>query len=170
MPPTDINESPEVRFQVPFVLIGKSTMVFLTNQSWRVFKFCYTAGGPEHGVWRFLSGGLNQSLVSSVGQAKRRKSITFDSYLRLVSVRFSYAVDFHNYPLKGRGTLARLLGCDALSWAFPSIVQPQSQSACYAYKICRSLITLHVASALAGKWIFVNSLPALEKRLNAHFA
>ena len=33
-------------------------------------------------VWRFLSGGLNHSLVSSMGQAKRRKSITFDSTLK----------------------------------------------------------------------------------------
>ena len=38
---------PEVRLRFPFNLIGKSIMAFLTDQSWRVVKFCYTVGGPE---------------------------------------------------------------------------------------------------------------------------
>ena len=37
------NELPEVHFEFPFNLIGKSTMAFLTaGQSWRVLKFWYT--------------------------------------------------------------------------------------------------------------------------------
>ena len=34
--PNGLNELPEVRFQFLFILIGKSTMAFLTGQSWSV--------------------------------------------------------------------------------------------------------------------------------------
>ena len=34
--PNGLNEFPEVRYEFPFNLIGKSTMTFLTGQSWRV--------------------------------------------------------------------------------------------------------------------------------------
>ena len=45
--PNGLNKLPEVRLRFPFNLIGKSIMAFLTDQSWRVLKFCYTGGGPE---------------------------------------------------------------------------------------------------------------------------
>ena len=44
--PNRLNKLPEVRFEFPFTLIGKSTMAFLTGQSWRVLKSCYTGGDP----------------------------------------------------------------------------------------------------------------------------
>ena len=45
-------------------------MAFLTGQSWRVLKSGYTGGGLEQGFRRCFADGLNQSLVSSVTQAK----------------------------------------------------------------------------------------------------
>ena len=45
--PNGLNELQEERFEFPFILIGKSTMTFLTGQSWHVLKSGYTAGGPE---------------------------------------------------------------------------------------------------------------------------
>ena len=45
-------------------------MAFLTDQSWRVLKSWYTGGRTEQGFRRFFADGLNQSLVSSVTQAK----------------------------------------------------------------------------------------------------
>ena len=42
--PNGLNELPELRFEFHFNLIGKSTMAFLTDQSWRVFKSWYTGG------------------------------------------------------------------------------------------------------------------------------
>ena len=46
--PNGLNELKEERFEFPFILIGKSTMEFLTGQSWRVVKSWYTGGGPKH--------------------------------------------------------------------------------------------------------------------------
>ena len=43
---------------------------FLTSQSWCVIKSWYTGGGPEQGFWRCFADGLDQSLVSSVAQAR----------------------------------------------------------------------------------------------------
>ena len=43
--PDALNELPEVRFEFPFILIGKSTIAFWTGQSWRVLKSWYTGGG-----------------------------------------------------------------------------------------------------------------------------
>ena len=63
-------ELPEVHFEFPFNLIGKSTLAFLIGQSWRVLKSWYTGGGLEQGFWRCFVDGLNQSLVSSVAQAR----------------------------------------------------------------------------------------------------
>ena len=45
-------------------------MAFLTDESWRVLKSWYTGGGTEQGFRRCFADGLNQSLVSSVTQAK----------------------------------------------------------------------------------------------------
>ena len=38
--PNGLNEWPEMCFEFPFKLIDKSTMTFLTVQSWRVLKSC----------------------------------------------------------------------------------------------------------------------------------
>ena len=77
-PPNGLNKLPEMRFEFPFILIGKSTMNFLAGQSWHVFKSWYTGGGPE-GFRRCFADGLNQSLVSSVVQATspRFRSVRF---------------------------------------------------------------------------------------------
>ena len=63
--PNGLDKKPEMRFEVPFILIGKSTMAFLTGQSWRVLKSWYTGGGPEQGPGRCFedADGHNQSLV-----------------------------------------------------------------------------------------------------------
>ena len=53
-------------------------MVFSTSQSWRVLKSWYTGEGPELGFWRRFADGLNQSLVSSVAQARLLHDLLFD--------------------------------------------------------------------------------------------
>ena len=58
-----------MRFEFPFNLIGKSTVVFLTGQSWRVLKFWYTGGVPQQGFRCCFADGLKQRLVPSVMQA-----------------------------------------------------------------------------------------------------
>ena len=69
------SELPEMYFQFPFILIGKSTMAFLTGQSWRILKSWYTGGGgggkggAEQEFWHCFANRLNQSLVSSMTQA-----------------------------------------------------------------------------------------------------
>ena len=40
------NELPQVGCEVPFILIGKKTMAFLTDQSWRILKSWYTDKDP----------------------------------------------------------------------------------------------------------------------------
>ena len=67
--PNELNKLLEVHFEFPFILIVKSTMSFLTGQSLQVIKSWYTGGAPEQGFWCCFAGRLNQSLVSSVGQA-----------------------------------------------------------------------------------------------------
>ena len=67
--PNGINESPEMCFEFLYILIGKSTMAFLTGQSWRVLISWYTGEGPEQGFRLCFADGLNLSLVSSVAQA-----------------------------------------------------------------------------------------------------
>ena len=47
-----------LRFEFPFNLIGKSTMTFLTGQSWRVLKSWYTGGGPEQRFRRWAQANL----------------------------------------------------------------------------------------------------------------
>ena len=66
-----LNNLPEMHFKFPFNLTGKSTMAFLTGQSWCILKSWYTGvggggGGREQGFWHYFANGLNQSLVSSV--------------------------------------------------------------------------------------------------------
>ena len=67
--PNGLNELTELGFELPFILIGKSTMAFLTGQSWRLLKSWYTGGGLEQGFQRCFAEGLIQSLVLSVVQA-----------------------------------------------------------------------------------------------------
>ena len=45
-------------------------MAFLTGQSRRILKYWYSGDGPEQEFQRCFADGLNQSLVSSVAQAK----------------------------------------------------------------------------------------------------
>ena len=46
-----LNKLPKVRFEFPFNLIGKSTMAFLTGQSWHILKSWYTGWDPEQRFW-----------------------------------------------------------------------------------------------------------------------
>ena len=64
-----LNELSEMHFEFPSILIDKSTMAFLTGQSWRVLKCWYTGGGPEEGFQRCCADGLNKRLISSSAQA-----------------------------------------------------------------------------------------------------
>ena len=54
----------EMRFEFPFNLISKSTMGFLTGQSWRVFESWYIGGGPEQGFRRCVADGLGSRFWS----------------------------------------------------------------------------------------------------------
>ena len=65
-----LDELPNMLFEFPFNLIGKSTMAFLTDQSWRVPKSWYTSGRQEQGFRCCFADGLSQSLVLSVAQAR----------------------------------------------------------------------------------------------------
>ena len=60
-----LNELPEVRLEFTFNLIGKLTIAFLMDQSWRVHKSWYTGGGPEQGFRRCFSDGL-KGCISAV--------------------------------------------------------------------------------------------------------
>ena len=42
--PNGLNELPDVNFEVPFTLIGKSTIAFLTGQSLRKLKYWFCMG------------------------------------------------------------------------------------------------------------------------------
>ena len=64
-----------MRFEFPFILIGKLTMVFLTDQSWRALKSWYTVGGPEQGFRRCFADG--HCLVSFVVQASLSLQLLF---------------------------------------------------------------------------------------------
>ena len=73
-----LNELPEIRFVFPFNVTDKLTIYginFLTDQLWCIFKFRYTAGDPEQGFRHCFADGINQSLVSSVVQARIHLSI-----------------------------------------------------------------------------------------------
>ena len=47
----------EVRFEFPFILIGKSTVALLTGQSRRVLKSWFAGGGLEQGFRRCFADG-----------------------------------------------------------------------------------------------------------------
>ena len=56
-------------------LANGPSMAFLTDQLWRILNFWYTAGDPEQGFRRCFTDEINQSLVSSVVQARIHLSI-----------------------------------------------------------------------------------------------
>ena len=66
-----LKELPEMRFEVLFNLIGKSTMAFLTGQSWRVLKSWYKGKGEGGGLGLGLGlgGGARTRLLA---QFRRR--------------------------------------------------------------------------------------------------
>ena len=57
--PNRLKELPEMRFEFPLNVIGKSTMAFSTVQSWRVLKSWYTGGSPEQEFRYCFADGLN---------------------------------------------------------------------------------------------------------------
>ena len=59
-----------VSYLPPTWMASGPSMAFLTDQSWRILKFWYTAGNPEQGFWHCFADGIYQSLVSSVAQAR----------------------------------------------------------------------------------------------------
>ena len=67
--PNEVNELLQERFEFPFILKGKSTMAFLTGQTWCVLKYWFTSGSLEQGFRRCFADRLNQSLVSCATQA-----------------------------------------------------------------------------------------------------
>ena len=66
--PNGFNNLPEMRYEFLFILIGKSTMAFLTDQSRRALKSRYTGGDQDQRFQRCFVDRLNQSLVSFVAQ------------------------------------------------------------------------------------------------------
>jgi len=80
-----------MRFEFPFNLIGKSTMTFLTGQSWRVLKSWYTVGYPEQGFRRCFEDRL-VSVSSQAAQAHYvwvlASEVIWSEYTRIISVLF----------------------------------------------------------------------------------
>ena len=63
-----LNKLPEMLFKFPFnQQIDKSTMAFLTGQSWCVLKSCCTGGGLEQRFWSHFTDGLNPKFSSVCG-------------------------------------------------------------------------------------------------------
>ena len=59
-----------MRFEFPFILIGKSTMAFFNPANHGAYSIPDTrVGAKKQGFRRCFPDGLNQSLVSSVAQA-----------------------------------------------------------------------------------------------------
>ena len=79
--PNGLNEVPEVRFEFPFILIGKWTMAFLTGQSWRILKSQYTGGAQNKNISAISQTGFTRSLVPCVAQARKMMKETFVNYL-----------------------------------------------------------------------------------------
>ena len=105
--PNGLNELPEF----PFNLIGKSTMAFLTGQSWRVLKSWYTCGGLEQGFRCCFADGLKQSLTLSVVQASIRtdfKVRTKESMVIVTNVKVNSFYIGHYRDLELASSLARV--------------------------------------------------------------
>ena len=67
--PKGLNELLEVRFEFPFILIGKLTMVFFNKPIMARTQILVHRWGPEQGFRGCFVDGLKQSLVSSAAQA-----------------------------------------------------------------------------------------------------
>ena len=76
-----LDEVPKVRFEFPFIVFGKSTMAFLTGQSWRILKFWYTGGAQNKDIGAISQTGFTKSLVPCVAQARKMMKETFVNYL-----------------------------------------------------------------------------------------
>ena len=76
-----LNKVPEVRFEFPFIVIGISTMAFLTGQSWHILKFWYTGGAQNKDIGAISQTGFTKSLVPCVAQAREMMKETFVNYL-----------------------------------------------------------------------------------------
>ena len=107
-----------MRFEFPLNLIGKSTMAFSTGQSWRVCKSWYTAGSPEEGFRRSLADGLNQSVVSSVAQARSLVEQAFPYWRMSTNTRQRFtAQHIHFSPASHeRGCAANILATFVIRW------------------------------------------------------
>ena len=72
-----------VVFEFSFTLIGKSTMAFITNQSWRVIKSWYTGGDPEQEFRAVSQTDLSEfgtSVVLANRVSRRRRQGRFDKH------------------------------------------------------------------------------------------
>ena len=107
-----------MRFEFPLNLIGKSTMAFSTGQSWRVCKSWYTAGSQEEGFRRSLADGLNQSVVSSVAQARSLVEQAFPYWRLSTNTRQRFtAQHIHFSPASHeRGCAANILATFVIRW------------------------------------------------------
>ena len=65
-PPADSTNYRKCIFEFPFTLIDKSTMGFLTGQSWRALNSWYSGGGPEKGFRRYFVDSLRSADVFPV--------------------------------------------------------------------------------------------------------
>ena len=72
--PNGLNELPEIRFEFPFNLIGKSTVAFLTGQSWRAFKTWFTGLGLKQRFQHCFADELNQRFGSVCGAGYRLRA------------------------------------------------------------------------------------------------
>ena len=63
-----------MRFEFPFNLIGKSTVAFLTGQSWRALKYWFTGLGLKQRYQRCSAGELNQRFGSVCGAGYRLRA------------------------------------------------------------------------------------------------
>ena len=88
--PNGLNELLEVRFEFPFILIKKSTMAFLTDQSWGVLKPWYTGGGVEQGFWCCFVESLNQSLRLGL-HLSRKCGPGLIAWFRQVNARLNFS-------------------------------------------------------------------------------
>ena len=88
----------EVCFEFPFNLIDKSTMAFLTGQSWWVLKSWYTVGVSEQGFWCCFVDVTNQGLITSALQAT--STCTIDLTVFVISYHNLHGEHHHDDFLK----------------------------------------------------------------------
>jgi len=72
--PNGLNELPQMRFEFPFNLIGKSTVAFLTGQSWCALKSWFTGWGLKQRFQRCFADELNQRFGSVCGAGYRLRA------------------------------------------------------------------------------------------------